>query len=130
MQDSSVREDRPGPLRGLRVVDWSQGFGGPLCARLLGDLGADVGIQAIPSLHAGDLMNDAHLAARGFFQQVDHPGMGPRPVYSAPFRFGLQPLPVRRPSPTLGQHNLQVLGDLLGTSQEQLGRYESAGILS
>jgi crotonobetainyl-CoA:carnitine CoA-transferase CaiB-like acyl-CoA transferase len=31
-----------GPLAGLRVVDFSMGWAGPLCARTLGDLGAEV----------------------------------------------------------------------------------------
>jgi crotonobetainyl-CoA:carnitine CoA-transferase CaiB-like acyl-CoA transferase len=31
-----------GPLAGLKVVDFSMGWAGPLCARTLGDLGADV----------------------------------------------------------------------------------------
>ena len=30
------------PLAGLRVIDFSMGWAGPLCARTLGDLGADV----------------------------------------------------------------------------------------
>lgn len=33
---------RTGPLDGLRVVDFSMGWAGPLCARTLADLGADV----------------------------------------------------------------------------------------
>lgn len=32
----------PSPLDGLRVVDLSRALSGPLCAMLLGDLGADV----------------------------------------------------------------------------------------
>src|SRR5579884_2517986 len=41
-EEGRVEEGRSGALQGLRVVEWAQGFGGPLSARLLGDLGADV----------------------------------------------------------------------------------------
>jgi crotonobetainyl-CoA:carnitine CoA-transferase CaiB-like acyl-CoA transferase len=41
--DETGATSPPGrPLAGLRVVDISQGFAGPSCAMLLGDLGADV----------------------------------------------------------------------------------------
>ena len=36
------RLDTGGPLRGLRILDISEGISGPFCAKLLGDLGADV----------------------------------------------------------------------------------------
>ncbi len=32
----------PAPLAGLKILDISQGIAGPFCAKLLGDLGADV----------------------------------------------------------------------------------------
>ncbi len=39
-----------GALRGLRIVEWGSGFSAPLCARLPGDLGAEViAIAAIRS---------------------------------------------------------------------------------
>ncbi len=36
------RDRAQGPLSGLKVVDFSMGWAGPLCARTLGDLGAEV----------------------------------------------------------------------------------------
>ena len=38
----SKGSDVPGPLHGLKVVDFSRVLAGPLCARTLADLGAEV----------------------------------------------------------------------------------------
>jgi crotonobetainyl-CoA:carnitine CoA-transferase CaiB-like acyl-CoA transferase len=56
------------------------------------------------------------LEARGFFERLEHPEAGAQDYAGLPFR----PAPAtgwcRRPPPTLGQHNEEVLGDEAGLS--------------
>ena len=60
--------------------------------------------------------------ARGFWQWVDRAHVGRHPQPSPPYREGANPIAVRTPAPTLGQYNEQVLGGLLGLSQNELER--------
>jgi crotonobetainyl-CoA:carnitine CoA-transferase CaiB-like acyl-CoA transferase len=60
----------------------------------------------------GDLLASDHLRARGFFATIDHPAAGPITMPGAPYRFSATPWEIRRPAPTLGQHNREVLAPL------------------
>ena len=61
-----------GPLAGLRVVDFSMGWAGPLCARTLGDLGAEV--VKIESDHYPDWWRgwEANEEARAMMEMRHH----------------------------------------------------------
>ncbi len=89
----------------------------------------DLGIPAAATHAASTLLNDPHLAARGFWQWRERAVIGNQPNPSAPYRTGTEPLPVRVPAPTLGQHNREVLGGILGLSGEDLARLEADGII-
>src|SRR5579875_29892 len=84
------------------------------------------GVPAAPAQNAEQVFHDPHLRARGFWQMIEHPGYGPRPVYAAPYRFGTEPLPIRRAAPRVGEDNELVLRDLLGLSAEQFSAYVAA----
>ena len=62
------------------------------------------------------LLDDPHLAERGFFVPIEHPALGESVPYpGAPFRLGDAPWRVARP-PDLGEHNVEVYGELLAMS--------------
>ena len=69
-----------------------------------------------------------HLA-RGFFEQVEHPVIGRHPLPTLPFRYRSQDRWIRRPAPTLGQHNREILTGLLGMEEAELQALEEAGVI-
>src|SRR4029077_11639225 len=49
MVKAAETEQRPGPLKGLKVIDLSHIMAGPACSMLLADMGADVvKVERIP----------------------------------------------------------------------------------
>jgi crotonobetainyl-CoA:carnitine CoA-transferase CaiB-like acyl-CoA transferase len=69
-------------------------------------------IPFAPASTLSDLLNSAHLKARGFFVEVAHPEAGRITQAGAPYKFSKTPWEIRSPAPTLGQHNDAVLGPL------------------
>jgi crotonobetainyl-CoA:carnitine CoA-transferase CaiB-like acyl-CoA transferase len=69
------------------------------------------------------------LVARGFFEVVDHPVMGPTRHATLPMRFSGGPTVVHRhPAPQLGQHNHELLGGL-GLTDAEIADLEADGII-
>ena len=78
------------------------------------------GVPAGVVAYGSDMLErDKHLKARQMFVTVDHPDMGPAPVRRSPFLLDGQPLPVRRPSPLVGEHTEWVLREVIGLSEEE-----------
>jgi len=68
------------------------------------------------------LDKDPHLTARGFWRRADRAFIGPHWQSSPAFREGRDPSPLRHLAPTLGQHNAEILGGLLGLDAAALER--------
>ena len=87
------------------------------------------GVPAGTVLRGPDLLADRHYAARGTFITVDHPQVGPKQYPGIPWKMSGTPGEVRWPSPTLGQHNREVFGGLVGLSGEEIDALETNGVI-
>ncbi|MDA1002720.1 MAG: CoA transferase [Chloroflexi bacterium] len=59
-----------------------------------------------------EVVASAHLAERGFWQEVEHPVAGRYRTLGAPYGLSETPWAIRRPPPLLGQHTDEVLDAL------------------
>src|SRR5262249_49409122 len=74
-------------------------------------------------LHGRDLLLNEHLRARGLFQVVETPTAGLRPFpRQLPVNFSTFEARAQGPAPRLGEHNDEVLRELAGLSNEEIGR--------
>jgi crotonobetainyl-CoA:carnitine CoA-transferase CaiB-like acyl-CoA transferase len=99
-------------------------------ARELAETLAARGVPAGYVIDARETAKNPQMRHRGFFEVEDHPVTGPNDLPVMPFRFRHQTGPwLRRPAPTLGQHNEEVLGGILGLTADELADLSAAGII-
>jgi crotonobetainyl-CoA:carnitine CoA-transferase CaiB-like acyl-CoA transferase len=88
------------------------------------------GVDAYPVNDWADLHDDPQLAVRRHFVPLEHPVMGEHVYEQSGFRLAATPGGVRTPGPTLGQHNAEVLGGLLGMTGDEIADLDGSGALS
>jgi crotonobetainyl-CoA:carnitine CoA-transferase CaiB-like acyl-CoA transferase len=76
-----------------------------------------------------DALHGPIARERGLLVEVDDGRGGTRPVVRAPYWFDGQTCPVRRPAPQRGQHNAEVLTELLGYDAARVRALVDAGVL-
>ncbi|MDB5758133.1 MAG: CoA transferase [Burkholderia sp.] len=81
-------------------------------------------VRSIPAL-----LDDPHLAARGFWRPVKRPYVGQYIAGSTFYREHGAAAAMRSAAPTLGQHNMEVLGGMLGLGPERLAVLAERGII-
>ena len=81
----------------------------------------DIGVPAAPIYTIKDVVEDPHIAgAREMFVDVDHPVAGHTKLTGCHIKLSETPAAIETPAPTLGQHNYEVLEDVLGFSKEEV----------
>ena len=88
------------------------------------------GIPAARLLRPVRYTDEPQLAARVFYQEVEHPLSGKRLFPVFPMRFSFEPdrKIFFRPAPMLGQHNAEILGEL-GFTQADVAALEARHII-
>ncbi len=76
-----------------------------------------------------DIVEDAVLWERGFWQDVEHPVIGTMPISRSPFRRVGRPRAELLRPPLLGEHTWEVLSTELGMSRDQYDRLVKAEVL-
>jgi crotonobetainyl-CoA:carnitine CoA-transferase CaiB-like acyl-CoA transferase len=87
------------------------------------------GLEAVPVADFADAFADPQLAHRGHFVPLVHPLMGECVYERNGFRISDADAGYERTSPTLGEHNEYVLGELLGMPQAEMGRLRDEHVL-
>ena len=88
-----------------------------------------VGIEAVPVADLGDASADPQLHHRRHFVTLEHPCMGECGYEHNGFRLSHAPAGFTRSSPTLGEHNDMILGEVLGLDATQRQRLLDDGVL-
>src|SRR5688572_2022763 len=94
----------------------------------IGKLGAS-GIPCGRINSVAQALADPHAQAREMVRTVQHPTAGEVTTVGIPFRFSDTPPSVRRAPPTLGQHNEQVLRDMLGFSDARIAQLRAEKVI-
>jgi crotonobetainyl-CoA:carnitine CoA-transferase CaiB-like acyl-CoA transferase len=88
------------------------------------------GIPAAPVCAAARLDQNPHLRARGFFETIEHATVGAHAYPGLPLQLGGGGSRwYARPAPTLGQHSVEILRELLGVGDGELARLRADRII-
>ena len=87
----------------------------------------EAGVPAYVVQRPSDLHDDLQLKHRGFFVTLNHPVMGPTPYDGPATIYSRTPQRLRSPAPCLGEHNEQVLAELLGMGADEIAELRTAG---
>ena len=76
-----------------------------------------------------EVCESEHLRARGMFVRLAHPKAGAVTAMGVPIRLWDTPGAAQAPAPLLGQHTDQILRDVVGMSEDEIGALREKGVL-
>lgn len=83
-----------------------------------------------PITRIDEVLDSPQLAARQYWQEIEHPELGQKFTYPGPFvKFSETPITYRRRPPLVGEHNREIYVDELGLTEQQLTGLQSRGVI-
>ena len=89
----------------------------------------EAGVPAAPVISARESIDNPQLSARGHQQWMEHAVVGRVPYPSFPGRFNGKYHRLGRPAPTLGEHNEEILRDVLGLDESEIARLAETQVI-
>jgi len=87
-------------------------------------------IMFYPVATVADMMDNAQLAYREFWAEVEHPELGESLTYPGAFATTSGPSPrISRRAPLIGEHSKEIYQGELGISEEELAVLKQKGII-
>ena len=88
------------------------------------------GLLIAPISTIDEVVDSPQLAARAYWQEMEHPELGRTVRYPGPFvKFSATPLAYRRRPPTVGEHNQEIYRGELGFTEQQMNELQAKGVI-
>ncbi|MBC8497894.1 CoA transferase [Candidatus Bathyarchaeota archaeon] len=87
-------------------------------------------VPVAPVYNLDQMMEDPQVKHREMIIELEHPKAGTVRGPNFPVKFSKTPAVVTRPAPLLGQHNEEVLTELLGYRKEEVDELRSSGVIT
>ena len=88
----------------------------------------EIDVPCGPIFDMKEILNDQSLRARNIVAAVDHPTRGTYYTVGCPLVLSDSPVEITA-SPALGEHNVEIYGELFGYSEEQLADLKTEGVI-
>ena len=70
------------------------------------------------------------VLARNMIQEISHPTCGPMKLINTPVKYSHSAPGIRSAPPTLGQHTDEILSEILGMREGEIGRLRREGVVA
>lgn len=88
------------------------------------------GLPCAPVYHVDEAVEDPHVIARDMFVEMDHAKAGKIKLINFPVKFSETPAQLKTPAPLLGEHNKEILTDLMGLNDDEIKGLMQKGVIS